>query len=60
MLHDVNVNQGFNMLQSEIIRLSENYVKALARENADIVDGPYAGRFTAYGMYRGLGLPRNV
>lgn len=26
-------------------------MRALARENADIVDGPYAGRFTAYGLY---------
>lgn len=25
-------------------------MRALARENSDIVDGPYAGRFTAYGL----------
>jgi hypothetical protein len=39
------------VFQAEIIRLSENYVRALSRENSDIVDGPYAGRFTAYGLY---------
>ncbi|XP_021366122.1 alpha-1,6-mannosylglycoprotein 6-beta-N-acetylglucosaminyltransferase A-like isoform X1 [Mizuhopecten yessoensis] len=38
------------ILKNEIIQLSENYVRALARENSDIVDGPYAGRFTAYDL----------
>ena len=42
----------FFLWQNEIISLSEKYVRALSRENTDIVDGPYAGRFTAYGMYR--------
>ena len=42
----------FCLWQNEIISLSEKYVRALSRENTDIVDGPYAGRFTAYGMYR--------
>lgn len=36
-------------LQKEILKLSQEYVRALAQENADIVDGPYAGRFTAFG-----------
>ncbi|XP_062614039.1 alpha-1,6-mannosylglycoprotein 6-beta-N-acetylglucosaminyltransferase A-like isoform X1 [Saccostrea cucullata] len=38
------------VLKNEIISLSEKYVRALSRENADIVDGPYAGRFTAYDL----------
>lgn len=41
----------FLSFQNEIISLSEKYVRALSRENTDIVDGPYAGRFTAYGIY---------
>lgn len=41
----------FIFFQNEIISLSEKYVRALSRENTDIVDGPYAGRFTAYGIY---------
>ncbi|XP_048773729.2 alpha-1,6-mannosylglycoprotein 6-beta-N-acetylglucosaminyltransferase A-like isoform X2 [Ostrea edulis] len=38
------------VLKNEIIGLSEKYVRALSRENNDIVDGPYAGRFTAYDL----------
>lgn len=38
------------VLKNEIISLSEKYVRALSRENTDIVDGPYAGRFTAYDL----------
>ncbi|KAL3854035.1 hypothetical protein ACJMK2_013317 [Sinanodonta woodiana] len=37
-------------LRKDVINLSEKYVKALARENEGIVDGPYAGRFTAYDL----------
>ncbi|PVD38108.1 hypothetical protein C0Q70_00719 [Pomacea canaliculata] len=37
-------------LQKEILKLSQEYVRALAQENADIVDGPYAGRFTAFDL----------
>ena len=32
-----------------MIELSEKYVRALARDSEGVVDGPYAGRFTAYG-----------
>ncbi|KAK6165886.1 hypothetical protein SNE40_022707 [Patella caerulea] len=54
----VNVTLIFNdrpekeseVLKMEIIRLSEEYVKALANENGNMVDGPYAGRFTAYDL----------
>jgi len=38
-----------SMLQSEVIQLSERYIRALARDSQGVVDGPYVGRFTAYG-----------
>lgn len=38
------------VLQDEIVQLSQEYVRALAKENGDIVDGPYAGRFTAFDL----------
>ncbi|XP_012941114.1 alpha-1,6-mannosylglycoprotein 6-beta-N-acetylglucosaminyltransferase A [Aplysia californica] len=38
------------LLKAEIVQLSEEYIKALARENGDVVDGPYAGRFTAFDL----------
>ena len=37
------------MFQDEIVRLSESYVKQLARETENTVDGPFAARFTGYG-----------
>ncbi|CAL1529052.1 unnamed protein product [Lymnaea stagnalis] len=37
-------------VKAEIVQLSEEYIKALAKENGDIVDGPYAGRFTAFDL----------
>ena len=46
----INQSKESDFLKAEIIRLSENYVRALSRENSDIVDGPYAGRFTAYDL----------
>ncbi|BFZ22058.1 hypothetical protein BsWGS_25097 [Bradybaena similaris] len=39
-----------SVVKAEIIQLSEEYIKALAKENGDIVDGPYAGRFTAFDL----------
>ncbi|CAG5119179.1 unnamed protein product [Candidula unifasciata] len=39
-----------SIVKAEIIQLSEEYIKALAKENGDIVDGPYAGRFTAFDL----------
>ncbi|KAK3083190.1 hypothetical protein FSP39_016376 [Pinctada imbricata] len=49
-----NVNQitqkESEVLKDEIISLSEKYVRALSRENSDVVDGPDAGRFTAYDL----------
>ena len=38
-------------LQNEILQLSERYVRSLSRESRDVIDGPYAGRLTGYGMY---------
>ncbi len=38
-------------LQQEILQLSEKYVKALAKETENTIDGPYAGRLTGYGQY---------
>ena len=36
-------------LQSEILELSERYVKTLAKETENTLDGPFAGRITGYG-----------
>ncbi|KAH3754449.1 alpha-1,6-mannosylglycoprotein 6-beta-N-acetylglucosaminyltransferase A-like [Dreissena polymorpha] len=52
----VNINIGIvsnhdsGRLKNEVIRLSERYIRALARDNDGVVDGPYAGRFTAYDL----------
>ncbi len=35
--------------QSEILHLSEQYVRQLASETQNTIDGPYAGRLTGYG-----------
>ncbi|KAL4217311.1 hypothetical protein ACF0H5_023762 [Mactra antiquata] len=37
-------------IKLEIVKLSEQYIRALARDNEGVVDGPYAGRFTAYDL----------
>ncbi|XP_060599364.1 alpha-1,6-mannosylglycoprotein 6-beta-N-acetylglucosaminyltransferase A-like [Ruditapes philippinarum] len=44
------VNRGSEEIKSEVIKLSEQYIRALARDNEGVVDGPYAGRFTAYDL----------
>lgn len=31
--------------------LSEKYVRSLAKETRNTIDGPYAGRLTGYGKY---------
>jgi len=38
-------------LQGEILQLSEKYVRSLARDSRNVVDGPFAGRLTGYGMF---------
>ncbi|XP_064598112.1 alpha-1,6-mannosylglycoprotein 6-beta-N-acetylglucosaminyltransferase A-like [Liolophura sinensis] len=51
-MNNYSVTPESEKLKNEIINLSEQYVKALARENGEVVDGPYAGRFTAYDLKR--------
>lgn len=42
--------ESSSMLREQILDLSKRYIKALAEENRNVVDGPYAGVMTAYGM----------
>ena len=39
----------FIYFQGEILQLSEKYVKTLAKETENTIDGPYSGRLTGYG-----------
>ncbi|KAL5005571.1 hypothetical protein ScPMuIL_016729 [Solemya velum] len=48
--HPRNYHSESEDLKAEIIKLSEKYVRALSQENVDVVDGPYAARFTAFDM----------
>ncbi|XP_064646292.1 alpha-1,6-mannosylglycoprotein 6-beta-N-acetylglucosaminyltransferase A-like isoform X2 [Lineus longissimus] len=41
-------------IKEEIIKMSVQYVKALADENKETIDGPYAGRFTGYDLKKTL------
>ncbi|KAI0216419.1 Alpha-1,6-mannosylglycoprotein 6-beta-N-acetylglucosaminyltransferase A [Lamellibrachia satsuma] len=41
-------------LKEEILQLSENYVRALALETKDTIDGPYAGKQTGYDLKKTL------
>ena len=45
------------MLREQILDLSKRYIKALAEENRNVVDGPYAGVMTAYGKFCTAGAP---
>ncbi|KAJ8349797.1 hypothetical protein SKAU_G00249270 [Synaphobranchus kaupii] len=36
-------------LRQQILDLSKRYIKALAEENQNVMDGPYVGTMTAYG-----------
>lgn len=44
--------ESSSMLREQILDLSKRYIKALAEENRNVVDGPYAGVMTAYGKCR--------
>lgn len=44
------VGRGSEQIKSDVIKLSEQYIRALARDSEGVVDGPYAGRFTAYDL----------
>lgn len=43
--------ESSSMLREQILDLSKRYIKALAEENRNVVDGPYAGVMTAYGKH---------
>lgn len=43
--------ESSSMLREQILDLSKRYIKALAEENRNVVDGPYAGVMTAYGKF---------
>ncbi|CAI9566570.1 unnamed protein product [Staurois parvus] len=42
-------HESSTMLREQILDLSKRYIKALAEENRNVVDGPYVGTMTAYG-----------
>ncbi|WAR09940.1 MGT5A-like protein [Mya arenaria] len=42
--------EGLQGTVDEVIQLSERYIRTLARDSEGVVDGPYAGRFTAYDL----------
>lgn len=48
--------ESSSMLREQILDLSKRYIKALAEENRNVVDGPYAGVMTAYGKCCAPGL----
>lgn len=42
-------HESSTVLREQILDLSKRYIKALAEENKNVVDGPYVGTVTAYG-----------
>lgn len=50
--------ESSSMLREQILDLSKRYIKALAEENRNVVDGPYAGVMTAYGKCCASGASR--
>ncbi|CAO2636661.1 Alpha-1,6-mannosylglycoprotein 6-beta-N-acetylglucosaminyltransferase A [Lemmus lemmus] len=48
--------ESSSMLREQILDLSKRYIKALAEENRNVVDGPYAGVMTAYGECGDMGM----
>lgn len=46
--------ESSSMLREQILDLSKRYIKALAEENKNVVDGPYAGVMTAYDLKKTL------
>lgn len=51
--------ESSSMLREQILDLSKRYIKALAEENRNVVDGPYAGVMTAYGKCCAFGVSRS-
>lgn len=52
--------ESSSMLREQILDLSKRYIKALAEENRNVVDGPYAGVMTAYGECGGTGMACSI
>lgn len=44
-------HESSSVLREQILDLSRRYIKALAEENRNVVDGPYVGTMTAYGEF---------
>ncbi|OCT60971.1 hypothetical protein XELAEV_18046997mg [Xenopus laevis] len=42
-------HESSSVLREQILDLSKQYIKALAEENRNVMDGPYVGTMTAYG-----------
>ncbi|KAG8432244.1 hypothetical protein GDO86_016763 [Hymenochirus boettgeri] len=47
-------HESSSMLREQILDLSKRYIKALAEENRNVVDGPYVGTMTAYDLKKTL------
>uniref|UniRef100_A0A8C5R2L1 alpha-1,6-mannosyl-glycoprotein 6-beta-N-acetylglucosaminyltransferase n=1 Tax=Leptobrachium leishanense TaxID=445787 RepID=A0A8C5R2L1_9ANUR len=47
-------HESSSMLREQILDLSKKYIKALAEENQNVVDGPYVGTMTAYDLKKTL------
>ncbi|XP_073490379.1 alpha-1,6-mannosylglycoprotein 6-beta-N-acetylglucosaminyltransferase A [Aquarana catesbeiana] len=47
-------HESSTMLREQILDLSKRYIKALAEENRNVVDGPYVGTMTAYDLKKTL------
>ncbi|KAM9284576.1 alpha-1,6-mannosylglycoprotein 6-beta-N-acetylglucosaminyltransferase A isoform 1-T2 [Cariama cristata] len=47
-------HESSSVLREQILDLSKRYIKALAEENKNVVDGPYVGTVTAYDLKKTL------
>ncbi|XP_029461215.1 alpha-1,6-mannosylglycoprotein 6-beta-N-acetylglucosaminyltransferase A isoform X1 [Rhinatrema bivittatum] len=47
-------HESSSALREQILDLSKRYIKALAEENRNVVDGPYVGTMTAYDLKKTL------
>ncbi|XP_043930870.1 alpha-1,6-mannosylglycoprotein 6-beta-N-acetylglucosaminyltransferase A [Protopterus annectens] len=47
-------HESSTVLREQILDLSKRYIKALAEENQNVVDGPYVGTMTAYDLKKTL------
>ncbi|XP_038607466.1 alpha-1,6-mannosylglycoprotein 6-beta-N-acetylglucosaminyltransferase A [Tachyglossus aculeatus] len=47
-------HESSSVLREQILDLSKRYIKALAEENKDVLDGPYVGTMTAYDLKKTL------